>query len=308
MLTGQNGILNRAAEAQEQTELATLKENVTMEVLALQMENVNISASEVIDKLVEKHILENDGKTFTSNHSYSLSPSGNILLNGNIIENINLTNNINTLEVKVSSIVVSDAVGYLPIGNRLVTVKDGFVEFHPDDTDESYYKITAKEPPNGKKFAYWIDQHENIVSYDSSDYKRCVTDMTYTPVYVDQNEEIAINDTINIYSTNEVQEGFLVFQSIFKLENSENFSSVHTGTLATKNIDLANETDLVVETTNSEIYYRGMDDSHARTIYNWIKSNVGTETWYCRGYATITYTDGTTKTIYSNIISEQRNN
>ena len=38
MLTGQNGILNRAAEAQEQTELATLKENVTMEVLALQME------------------------------------------------------------------------------------------------------------------------------------------------------------------------------------------------------------------------------------------------------------------------------
>lgn len=299
-LTGDNGILNQANKAKEKTELAGLKEQIELEILALNMQQKDFTSSEVIDKLVERGILKSDRTTFTNNNNYSLLTNGNILLNGNTIETIDLTNNVSSLEVKPSS---SRA-----IGTRMIACKDGIVQYaNPDTDDKENFKIIASNPPSGKKFAYWIDKYNNIVSYFPMTPLYTVVDNTYTAIYVDEKEDITKTCCINIYSTNQTQDGYLAFQSLF-VGDKNTFVSLHMGTLATNNPSLATKENLIVETTNSEIYYRGSDPNNIYDsfAYYWNKSNVGNDTWYCRGYATITYNDGTTETIYTDIISEQK--
>ena len=295
MLLGENGIIKQATNAKEKTELPGLKEQVELEVLALNMNQNDFTSSEVIDKLVESGILESDRKTFTNNSNYTLSTNGDILHNGNTIETVELTKNITSLEVNVSP-----SISSIVTGTRIITCKDGTVQYsHPDTDDKARFTIIANTPPSGKKFAYWIDKYNNIVSYYSTQLLLTIDDNTYTAIYVDEQEYITKTPCINIYSNNQTKDGYLQFQSFF-VSNSSTYIPTHVGTLATKNINLANKTDLIVETTNSEIYYRGSDIS--KTInyaYNWTKSNVGSDTWYCRGYATLTYEDGSTETIYT---------
>ena len=74
--------------------------------------------------------------------------------------------------------------------------------------------------------------------------------------------------------------------------------------LLQKNKELANVENLIVETNSDEIYYRGSDvdgNEYDGYKYFWTKGNVGNDTYYCRGYATITYQDWTTETIFSKI-------
>jgi len=293
LLTGENGILTQATKSKEETELAKLKEQVEMEILALNMDNKHFATTEAIDKLVEKGILNSDRTTFANNTNYKLLPNGDIVYNDTVVESAELTTSISSLEV-------TPTAAYSTIGSRMITCKDGIVEYiNPED--KTRFNIIANDAPVGKKFAYWVDKYNNIVSYNSTQEFLTITDNTYTAIYVDENENITKTHCLNIYSSNETQDGMLAFQAYFVCnpELIDNYASAHIGVLVTDNVNLSTETDLVVGTTNPEIIFKNRENFNTLISYSLTKSNAGSNVWYCRGHITITYSDGTTETIYS---------
>ena len=51
MLSGNNGLLNRATEAKEKTFVSKVKEQIQLEVAAMQIENEYYTTSDVIEEL-----------------------------------------------------------------------------------------------------------------------------------------------------------------------------------------------------------------------------------------------------------------
>lgn len=170
---------------------------------------------------------------------------------------------------------------------------------------ENTIEIKANKPPKGMKCAFFIDKYNNIFCFgDYCKHIAILVDNEISAVYIDENDDVDKKVAISINSTNKCNENLLVFASHFVCRK-DIIKQVHTGTIATKNAELANEENLVIETNSSEIYYRGGDNNYG-FVFFWTKRNVGKDTWYCRGYATITYQDGTTETIYTDIISAKR--
>ena len=104
LLIGDNGIIKRAQEAGEVYNLATVKEKLQLEVLAMKIENVNMTSSEIIDKLKEANIINNNLE-FVGNTEYSVSYNGNIMdSSGKIVDTFDIQgdNVITELEVPVA--------------------------------------------------------------------------------------------------------------------------------------------------------------------------------------------------------------
>ena len=301
-LTGENGILTRASEAKEVTELANLKEEVQLEVLAMEMNQKPINTTEVMEQLMEKNIIDKD-RHFVKNSSYSLRYCGDIVYDDEVVDSVDLTRNSSNLVVRVSNL--HDSL----TGNRTIICKDGIVERIDNESFlETGYTLKANQEEDGKKFGYWVDEYDNIVAYEEKvGFTATISDRRYIPIYVNEDEIIEKKNTINIYGTNETIGDYLVFHAVAVIDKPE-VTSFHCGTLGTKNENLANTKDLIYKTTNSEIYDRGDDKNEQLDTYivQWTKSNVGTETWYCRGVLEVTYSDGTKETLYSDIISKRK--
>lgn len=300
--------MEKATEAREKNNIGTLMDETNLALVNIKMENnlADLTVSEKIDKLKEKGIL-NDDMTFVSNSDYSLSYNGNIIdANNNIKNNIQLYDNAAQLEVNVQS----GATG--AVGTRIVKVVNGKVYFE-DENDKSIFTIEANPAPEGYKFAYWIDQNNNIIDYRSVRTKCAViTDMIFTAIYAKESETITPKVCVNVYATTQTQDNKLQFQSYGYMPYGSNYE--HTsGVLATNNINFANENYMTIEketsTSNSvELFYKKKaNDSGVGIIYAWSKTNVGTDTFYVRGYSTIKNKQtGETQTYYSNIISAHK--
>lgn len=301
MLTGENGILNEATKSKEGTELAKLKEQAEIEILGFNIDNTNLVSAETIDKLVEKGVLNSDRSTFTNNNNYKLLRTGDIVYNGTIVERVELTNSISYLEVTPTAVAAT-------IGTRMITCKDGIVEYIKPE-DKTRFNVIANPAPAGKKFAFWVDKYDNIVSYNSTQEFLTIDNNTYYAIYVNEDENVTKTHCLNIYSSNKTQDGMLAFQAYFVCnpELTDTYVSSNIGVLATNNVNLSTETDLIVGTTNPEIIFKSHEVFNTLISYSLTKSNAGSDVWYCRAHATITYSDGTTETIYSpNITSIQK--
>lgn len=305
--------MNKATEARENNNVGALVDETELALVNIKAENnlTKLTVSEKIDKLKENGIL-NDDMSFVSNNDYSLSYNGDIIdANNNIIKNIQLYDNVAQLEVNTQS------TASVAVGTRVVKVVDGTIEYK-SNTDHSRFTLKANSAPEGYKFAYWIDQNNNIVDYRNPASEYCViADMVYTAVFVKKSEAITPKVCINVYSTTQTQENKLQFQSYSYMPfSTANFQIIASGVLATNNINLANENDMTTEketdtTDTSNLFYKktakGMTTNTESVKYAWSKSNVGTDTWYVRGYITIKNKQtGETQTYYSNIISAHK--
>ena len=302
MLTSQNGTLKRASEAREKSILSSLKEEVDLKVMEYQIDNYSIPGSVVINKLKNDGVLLNDGKTFAKNENYSLLPNGNIIYSGETVENVKLTSNVSSVEAKPGGTISNKYFAEDMFCK--ITGNDCKVEFF---SDENYIKLEANSAPEGMKFEFFMDKYNNIFFNVEKKKMGVIDENEYYAIYVPKNDDVNIQNTIAVYSTNKCKENYLEFMSSFV--SGKSYTKAHVGILATKNKELANVENLIVETNSDEIYYRGGDvdgNEYDGFTYFWTKGNVGNDTWYCRGYATITYQDGTTETIYTDIISEQR--
>lgn len=302
---GENGILTQATKAKIQYDLAALKEEVESELAILQIDEINtgkkLTVSEKIDKLKEKNVLDNN-MNFVQNKDYKLTYNGNIIdSSGTIAEVIILTDNILYEEAKKSNVT----------GSCIIKCVDGKIEKILDTS----IKLIPDEAPSGYKFAYWIDKFENIYSYNENYCiyaQEFVMDNIFTAIYVKKETEIIPRVCVNIYPATISEDGKLSFLTTMEVPQNLNCTSITHGLLGTSNQLIANERDLVVDTTYSgvDLYIKKNADCYSTTkhdIYVWNKTNVGTSTWYARGYATFTYEDGTTETIYSpNIVSAHK--
>ncbi len=308
--------MEKATEAREKNNVAALVDETNLALVNIEMENTlgDLTVSEKIDKLKEKGIL-NEDLTFASNSDYSLSYNGNIIdANGNKINSLNLSDDIVSIEVDVSSFASAAT------GKRTIKVINGSLslenEFDSNDsTKKPYFTFEANPAPEGYKFAYWIDQNNNIIDYyNKHESVDVITDMIFTPIYIKENEIITPKVCVNVYATTQTQENKLQFRTRSSVMNVEGLMSDVKdicGILATNNINFATENYMTVDkntntSNSSQLFYNrnNTDVNFASYDFNWTKSNVGTDTFYVRGYRTIkNKKTGETQTYYSNIIS-----
>ena len=299
MLSGNNGLLNRATEAKEKTFVSKVKEQIQLEVAAMQIENEYYTTSDVIERIKIKRII-NDDLTFTENSNYSLRYCGDIVKNGAILDNVCLTDNFDiNSDINVPMILLE----MVTISDRTIRCNDGIIRVN-DNLE--MFEIVANQPTDGKKFAYWVDKYNNIISYEESQELKTIIDNTYVAIYVDESVEINPNITINVYGSNQAEENKLAYNCCLHIPKNDNsIVSGEYGILATKYKNLANENELIVQTTNSDIYYK-TSRTFAKTnnFFYWSKKDANDDRYYVRGWATLEYKDGSTKTIYTDIISE----
>jgi len=311
--------MEKATEAREKYNVGALVDETNLALANIKMENnlADLTVSEIIDKLKENGIL-NDDMTFVSNSDYSLSYNGNIIdRNGNKIKSLNLTNNIVSLEVDVPG-----SAG-VATGNRTIKVVNGSLTL--DNILDSnapnkkpYFTFEANPAPQGYKFAYWIDQNNNIIDYYNKHERiTAITDMTYTAIYIKENEIITPKICVNAYASTQTKENSIQFSTRSSITNEDMIladGKDTCGILATNSINFATENYMTVDkntsTSNStQLFYNRNVTNVSDTSYtlNWSKSNVGTDTWYVRGYRTIkNKKTGKTQTYYSNIISAHK--
>ena len=154
-LTGENGILTRAEESKKKTELEGLIEEVELAKSAMIADNkgdATQKASEFMNYMVENGVLKEDGLTFKDYENYSLYPNGNIMYNGEKVSNVRLTEHIEEREMTI----FTSAEAGLEI-NGIGYIYDGYLA--GDDA-------VALGTPEGYQFAYWMNENNDIVSYD----------------------------------------------------------------------------------------------------------------------------------------------
>ena len=298
------GLFNYAIKAKEQTNLAILKEQTEVAIMGYKLDNISndreLTVSEIVDKLKEDNFIDNNMK-FTQNNDYRLTYNGYIKnTQGEIVENIKLSDEVTEIEVSPYLLYPEDGVG-----TRTIKCINGIVTHGNKDWE---FYLNSNEAPSGYKFGYWIDENDNIYSYQNRRWGEGVSDNIFTAIYVKEDIDIVPQICVNAYSTTQMVEEMLSFNAITEVPKNLNITSCYSGVLGTSNKSIANTTDLVVDKSYEDVYYK---KSKTWTVdvnnYSWTKSNVGTNTWYVRGYATVTYTDGTTETFYSpTIVSAHR--
>ena len=86
MLTGQNGILNRASEAKVQTEIASIKEQIQMDILEKQSKNQGNISDDILEEILEKYgtLSEENKVLITDEGNYKIKVSD--IFNGTTVK------------------------------------------------------------------------------------------------------------------------------------------------------------------------------------------------------------------------------
>ena len=201
-LTGENGILTQANKGKIKSNIAELKESIELQRQAMIIENEgkdNKTASEFIDYLVKKEILEEDRLTFKKNSEYQLIPNGYIKSGDDVVEKVNLTSYISSQE---DTILNTQRTFNCYDGDIM-----GIVNVTVSGQPFTALHINAREAPEGYKFAYWINMNGDIVSYDSEfkwkckDIKTIPISENFCAVYVPKEEPILIEPIIAFTAT-----------------------------------------------------------------------------------------------------------
>lgn len=308
LLLGDNGIITKAQLAGNTYNFAALKEKLQLEILNIRMENMNMTASEIIDKLKEANVINNNLQ-IVENTEYSISYNGNIMdSSGKVVDTFKIQGDsaISELEVPVPSTAGS------MISGATCTIKcvNGSITQNPEGNDETVYGIIPNQAPIGYKFSYWIDKFNNIVSYSTNQYLRTIVDNVYTSVYVRSDMQVDKQICVNVYASNtQTRENELQFMTMQTSDLNLSDYELTVGGLITNIPELANENDMVISRSNDTsaahfFYNVSMSCTTDDNSYSLAKSNVGSYTWYYRGYTTVKKkSDNSTQTYYSNIIS-----
>jgi len=167
---------------------------------------------------------------------------------------------------------------------------------------KDYVSITANEPEDGKKFAYWKDELEDILCYDMEYGFYASRDVTLTAVYVTESEPV--EEQANIAIT-----------SITKTDNKISFVAERVvpdgnkvilhGIIVTNNSIIGNsETDFIIggqDVLKASAETKGLVGTF---VLNKI-AQLG-ETWYAKGFVIYKDSEGNVFTVYSSTVQETR--
>jgi len=163
----------------------------------------------------------------------------------------------------------------------------------------SYINVVAPPPESNKKFAYWIDQDNNILCYTPLYGFYSIRDVQLTPVYVDESVEVERkgNSMVTVVSPLDKKIIFIVERCI----PPENSIVTH-GLIVTNNASIGtNENAFVIG--GSGVLKAESSTKSGVGIYKVTKTANSGETWYARGFITHQDSNNNIETVYSSIVS-----
>ncbi|MDO4419569.1 MAG: starch-binding protein, partial [Ruminococcus sp.] len=176
-----------------------------------------------------------------------------------------------------------------------------------------YVTATANAPETGMKFAYWVDQDNNVKSYDAEYSFFAVKDTELTAVYVAEDEEIEYKILVNVDAIDTVTYDTTnaTYYSWYVPTTQMGIKYVKNGVISVNKKNY-NEATFVAGSTDSNVYDRGPTGTEAVPVgsRSWTKSNVAVgDTWMSRAYVQYTIDGdptGTVYTVYSDIVEATR--
>ena len=298
-LTGENGILSRAEESKKKTELEGLIEEVELAKSAMIADNkgdATQKASEFMNYMVENGVLKKDGLTFKDNENYSLYPNGNIMYNGEKVSNVRLTEHI---EEREGIVVDSSTYGQFT-GKGYIY--DGYL---------SGDYVVALEAPEGYQFAYWMNENNDIVSYDEryDEYEASSRVLTqylhavYTKELVEKKPAISISLSQRFPFNDEGSAKEIIgYNAIY---NSDGYKIEEIGIIRTYESSYKNK--LTLENVDGNNIRKNTSSNASGDLrfilsaYVPMRETTKINPIYARAYAIYTDSTGQEVTIYSNV-------
>ncbi len=163
--------------------------------------------------------------------------------------------------------------------------------------------VTANEPDEGKKFAYWTDASGNIRSYNAEYTFFPSEDTTVTAVFVDEDTEI---DYQILVSLDSIDTTTVADKNVFTYSwyCPDNYTFVKAGIVAV-NKDNYNEATFVAGSSDANVYDRSPSGANLKPVntFTWTKSNVTSgQTWRAMAYVQYRDADGNIVTVYSDVV------
>ena len=162
--------------------------------------------------------------------------------------------------------------------------------------------VTANEPADGMKFAYWVDSSGQILSYEKT-YVFVVTgDTVLEAVYVEADDEVETQVLLAITDKSSNPEAGTV-RFVVVRDVPTKFTVVQTGILLTNNAELGTDGDAFIIDAPGTIKGTNATTENKGT-YVATKTKVqADDTWYARGYVVYLDTNGELVYLYSAIDS-----
>ncbi len=162
--------------------------------------------------------------------------------------------------------------------------------------------VTANEPAEGQKFAYWIDGAGQIISYEET-YVFVVTgDTVLEAVYVESDDEVEAQALIAITDKSSDPEAGTV-RFVVVRDVPTKFTVVQTGILLTNDASIGEDGDaFIIDAPGTIKGTNATTENKGTYIATKTKVQSG-DTWYARGYVVYLDTDGELVYLYSAIDS-----
>lgn len=166
----------------------------------------------------------------------------------------------------------------------------------------SVINVTADEPAEGMKFAYWVDGDGQIVSYNTV-YTLAVTrDVTLEAVYVDADEEIEAQAAIAITDKSSDPAAKTVTFVVTR-DVPTKYTIVQTGIILTSDATIGEDEDaFVIDAAGTIKGTSASKENKGAYVVSKSRVEVG-DTWYARGYVVYLDTNGELVYCYSAIDS-----
>lgn len=155
--------------------------------------------------------------------------------------------------------------------------------------------VTADEPEDGYKFAYWVDENEQILSYEATYYFIVTNDTTLTAVYVAEDDVVEKQAVITI-TEKMIDAEANIIRFVAVRDIPEEYTVVKTGIILTNDASIGLDDDAFVIGAAGILTGTDANNTNLGT-YVVAKSRVQAgETWYARGY--VVYTDANGELVY----------
>lgn len=313
------GLFSTTKKAKEKTEHAVIVENMTSIAMAERASNLDYTATEMRIALKEKGIIKEDGITINTEQfigrqddNYIISADGTIRYFGEEIGSVELGLNTIEFNTKMPDYNFTNEDSKKLVGiDRIIKVVEGTIEYRANSKEE--YVITAPSMrEDEKKFSHWEDDYGNIVSYSPTQIFNILSNTTYTPIYVSQNEAIEKRDLVSLTMVSNEIENLISIELSRNLVNASSISEA--GLILTYTRNLATKDNMVLEKagTNKDDDIRkvaAMTNISGNVKKTHISMNISSiKPRYFRGYIKYVNKQGEECEIYSNIINSSAEN
>lgn len=297
--------MEKATEARAMNNVGALADETNHALINIKMENnlTKLTVSEKMDKLIEQGILNQD-RTFVQNNNYKLSYMGNIKdKTGKIVYKLTCFNDNITQKEKTLNKSTSTYSVY-----KEIKIVDGDAQISKSGSND-IITLTPINNPKGYKFAYWINENDDIVSYKKNCEKIYAESNYLTAIFVKDDINVQEDLCVSFCGSDRIWQNDGVKQLVRATSAAEKQGAWvinEVGILRTNESSSIenlyyNSTDTNVSTSHSSGNISGNNNFTYGTNFS-LSATSAPKIWYYKGYCK--YKNTTTneeRIVYSNL-------